>query len=247
MAAKLTIEYDGTEFRGWARQPGQRTVQEELERALEIVRREPTKLTVAGRTDAGVHAWGQIASHPGEPASARSLNALLPDDVSVLSSESAPEGFDARAEATSRTYCYRIWNRRERPALLRGRVLWHAGALDLTMLDRCAESLRGEHDFRAFTLSDEPYRSYVREIRRAEWIQRARLLEFWIEGASFTRRMVRSLVSFQIDVARGVREHERFEELLLGASREDGGATAAPCGLYLAEVGFDGPADGSPS
>src|SRR5689334_7606406 len=104
MSTRLTIEYDGTAFRGWAKQPGQRTVQGELERALEVVRREPTPLTVAGRTDAGVHAWAQVASHPGEPADARSINALLPDDVAVLASESAPEGFDARSDATSRTY-----------------------------------------------------------------------------------------------------------------------------------------------
>lgn len=247
MATKLTIEYDGTDFRGWAKQPGQRTVQEELERALEVVRRERTKLTVAGRTDAGVHAWGQIASHPGEPASARSLNALLPDDVSVLASEPAAEGFDARSAATSRTYCYRIWNRRERPALLRGRVLWHAGGLDRDLLDRCAKSIVGEHDFQAFTLSDEPYASYRRTIHRAEWVERARLLEFWIEGASFTRRMVRSLVSFQLDVARGVREYERFEQLLQGAPRQEGGATAPSCGLYLAAVGFDGRPDDVPA
>lgn len=238
MTTRLTIEYDGGGFKGWARQPGQRTVQDELEKALAVVRREPTKLTVAGRTDAGVHAWGQVASHPGPPASARSLNALIPDDVTVLASERTADDFDARASATSRTYCYRVWNRSERPALLRDRVLWYPYPLDLELLQEAASCVLGENDFEAFTLSDEPYRSYRRQIIRAEWIQRSRLTEFWIEGQSFTRRMVRSLVSYQLDIARGNREIGRFRELLGGAPREQGGATAAASGLYLAEVSF---------
>src|SRR6476620_1581898 len=98
MTTRLIIEYDGTEFRGWAKQPGVRTIQEELEKALFTVRRVETKLTVAGRTDAGVHAWAQVASHPGEPANVRSINALLPDDISVISSELAADDFDARAD-----------------------------------------------------------------------------------------------------------------------------------------------------
>lgn len=238
MTARLTIEYDGKNFRGWAKQPGQRTVEDELEKALAVILREPTKLTVAGRTDAGVHAWGQVASHPGSAASARSLNALLPDDVTVLESTEVEEDFDARQHARSRTYCYRVWNRSERPALLRDRVLWFPYALDHELLNDCAETLVGINDFEAFTLSDEPYRSYRRQIIRAEWVQRPRLTEFWIEGQSFTRRMVRSLVSYQLDVARGSRDLERFRELLGGAPREQGGATAASCGLYLASVSF---------
>ena len=239
MKSKLTIEYDGTGFRGWAKQPGQRTVQEELERALAVVRREETKLTVAGRTDAGVHAWAQIASHTGAPAPAHRLNALLPDDVTVLASEQAEDDFDARADATSRTYCYRVWNRRERPALLRNRVLHYSWEVDPDLLAAAATALLGERDFRAFTLSDEPYHSYRRTIARAEWIQRERLLEFWISGDSFTRRMVRSLVSYQLDVARGTRSLEEFTRLLGGAARSEGGATAPACGLYLANVGYD--------
>lgn len=241
MAAKLTIEYDGGHFKGWARQPGQRTVQEELERALATVRREPTKLNVAGRTDAGVHAWGQVASHPGEPAQARSLNAVLPDDVTVLASEAAGEDFDARSDARSRTYCYRIWNRRERPALLRGKVLWDSHRLDDALLDQSAELLLGVHDFEAFTLSQQPYEHYRRNILRAEWIRRERLTEFWIEGETFTRRMVRGLVGFQLDVARGARELGDLARLLEGAPRAEGGKTAPAHGLYLASVRFDEP------
>lgn len=239
MTTRLTIEYDGTLFRGWAKQPGVRTIQQELETALKIVRREETKLTVAGRTDAGVHAWAQVASHAGEPANVRSINSLLPDDIAVLSSEAAHESFDARSDATSRTYCYRVWNHRERPALMRGRVLWCAYRLDQALLDACTELLLGQHDFEAFTLSQQPYEHYRRTVRRAEWVQGERLLEFWIEGDKFTRRMVRGLVAFQIDVARGAREIGDFARLLEGAPRAEGGGTAAAHGLYLASVGFD--------
>ncbi len=238
MTAKLTIEYDGTAFKGWATQPGRRTVQEELEKALAVVRREPTRLTVAGRTDAGVHALGQVASHAGAAASARSINALLPADVSVVSSEAAADDFDARRDARSRTYLYRVWTRRSRPALQRDRVLWWGFRHDPDLLDRCAEMLAGEHDFRAFTLSDEPYHSYRRTIERARWIRREDELEFWISADSFTRRMVRSLVSFQLDVAQGRQDIERFGTLLVGAPRGEGGGTADACGLYLASVKY---------
>lgn len=238
MTARLTIEYDGTGFKGWAVQPGQRTVQGELERALAVVRREPTRLTVAGRTDAGVHARAQVASHAGDPASARSINALLPPDVSVLASEAVGEEFCARRDARSRTYCYRVWTARERPALLRGRVLWWGFPMRRALLDECAGLLAGERDFRAFTLSDEPYHSYRRRILRAEWIERGAELEFWVEADSFTRRMVRSLVSYQLDVARGRYAVDDLARLLEGASRGQGGGTAAACGLYLASVNY---------
>lgn len=238
LSTRLTIEYDGSGFRGWAKQPGYRTVQGEVERALEVVRREPTPLTVAGRTDAGVHAWAQVASHPGEPADARSLNALLPDDVAVLASENAPDGFDARSDATSRTYCYRIWNRRQRTALLRGRVWWCSHRLDRALLDASAELISGKHDFEAFTLSKQPYEHYRRTVLRAEWVERDRLLEFWIEGDAFTRRMVRSLTGFQVDVARGARSLDDLARLLEGAPRSEGGGTAPAEGLYLASIGF---------
>lgn len=246
MTAKLTIEYDGTGFRGWATQPGQRTIQEELEQALTIVRREPTTLTVAGRTDAGVHALAQVASHPGEPAVAYAVNALLPDDVSVLESARAADDFDARADPTSRTYCYRIWTRREKPALLRNRVLWYSYPLDLALLEQSAAMLLGSNDFEAFTLSDQPYRSYRRSITRAEWVIRDRLLEFWIEGDSFTRRMVRGLVSYQLELARGKRTLDDLARTLDGAPRAEGNASASACGLYLAGVSF-GAADAAVS
>lgn len=219
-----------------------RTVQAELERALAVVRREPTSLTVAGRTDAGVHALGQVASHPGEPASAHSLNALLPDDIVVLHSELAHDGFDARRDAVSRSYLYRVRSGRERTALLRGRVLMWRFPIDHEALRACAQSVIGEHDFEAFTLSKQPYVSYRRVIERSEWVERDGLLEYHVRADSFTRRMVRSLVGFQLEVARGQRSLENFIGLLKGAPRSAGGVAAPPEGLYLAEVIYPIPA-----
>ena len=118
-------------------------------------------------------------------------------------------------------------------------MLWYSYELDDELLNQCSALLLGENDFQAFTLSDQLYKSYVRTITRAEWIRRERLIEFWIQGNSFTRRMVRGLVSYQLDVARGARSLDEFARLLQGAPRADGGATAAACGLYLASVGFD--------
>src|SRR5690242_18022470 len=138
LTAKLVLEYDGRDFAGWARQPGRRSVQEELERALAVVLRRRSAavpLTVAGRTDAGVHAWAQVASYDGPPVPPHKLNALLPDDVAVLSSEAAPPGFSARHDATSRAYCYRVLARRQRSPFERGRALWWPHPLDREALD----------------------------------------------------------------------------------------------------------------
>ena len=169
--SRLLLEYDGRGFRGWARQPGQRTVQSEVERALAIVLRRPSvRLTVAGRTDTGVHALGQVASYPGPPVSVRSLNALLPDDVAVLECAAAPEGFDARRDATSRAYCYRVLARPGRPALWRGRALhWPRPELDVEALRACAAALVGTHDFTAFTPTETHHVRFSRDVFHASW------------------------------------------------------------------------------
>src|SRR3954451_5544520 len=126
VTSRLDLEYDGTHFAGWARQRGQRTVQEELERALAtILREDAVPVTVAGRTDAGVHAWGQVASYEHEALDPRNLNALLPNDIAVTASTPAPQGFNARRHATARTYCYRILRRPARSVFWRDRALWH--------------------------------------------------------------------------------------------------------------------------
>src|SRR3954465_5494926 len=146
---RLDIEYDGTAFAGWAKQPGHRTVQGELERALAVVLREPVALTVAGRTDAGVHALGQVASYAGPLPGVEGVNALLPDEITVLAAEAAPAGFDARRSARSRTYVYRMLARSAPSPFERGRALHWPYRIDRELLDACAAVLPGEHDFTA--------------------------------------------------------------------------------------------------
>jgi len=242
VVTKLTLEYDGRDFAGWARQPGRRTVQEELERALAIVlRRDAVPLTVAGRTDAGVHAWGQVASYDGPPARPASLNALLPDDVAVLSSETVAPGFSARHDATSRAYCYRVLARRERSAFERGRALWWPHPLDRDALDACAAALVGTHDFTAFTPTETEHVRFERDVRFAAWTDEdGDVLAFWIEADAFMRNMNRVLVGTMLEVAGGRRSVADFAALLDGAPRARAGKTAPPEGLYLAGVRYDG-------
>jgi tRNA pseudouridine38-40 synthase len=215
-------------------------VQEELETALAVVRREPTAVTVAGRTDAGVHALGQVASHPGHPAAATSLNALLPPDVAVLASEPAPEGFDARRDATSRAYVYRVLARRERSAFEHRRALWFPRPLDRAALHACAAALPGAHDFRAFTPTETYHTRFSRHVLFAGWREDGDLLELRIEADTFMRHMNRVLVGTMLEVATGMRTVESFVALLAGAPRSAGGATAPAHGLYLLGVGYGG-------
>jgi tRNA pseudouridine38-40 synthase len=243
MPARLLIEYDGTGFAGWAAQPGRRTVQGELERALGVVLRRPgdVPLTVAGRTDAGVHALGQVASYDGEPARVQALNALLPTDVSVLECTVAPAGFDARRDATSRAYCYRVLARPGRAALGRGTILHVTRALDRGALHACARALVGTHDFMAFTPADTQHVRFERDVYTAVWRElEGGVLEFWIEADTFMRHMIRVLVGTMLEVGSGRRTVSSFQTLLSGARRSDAGETAPPHGLHLIGIGYGG-------
>jgi len=239
---KLDIEYDGSGFKGWAAQPGLRTVQGELEAALGTVLREPVGLTVAGRTDTGVHALGQVASFVTEAELpkdlARSLNAVGPNDVAVTAAEQAADGFDARGDARSRTYRYRILTRRSPSPFEQGRALWWPHRLDRAALDACAAALPGTHDFTAFTPTQTDHVRFDRDIHAAAWEQDGDILAFRITADAFMRNMVRALVGTMLATSSGRFTPDDFTQLLRGAPRSEAGDTAPPHGLYLESVSY---------
>ncbi len=239
---RLDIEYDGASFKGWAAQPGQRTVQGELEAALATVLREPVKLAVAGRTDTGVHALGQVASFvtSAEVGAdlARRLNGVGPDDIGVTAATEVEDDFDARHNAKSRSYRYRLLARSAPSPFEQGRALWWPHRYDLEALEACASALQGNHDFTAFTPTQTDHIRFDRDIHHAGWKQEGDILTFRITADAFMRNMVRILVGTMLEVGGGRRTPTSFTKLLAGAPRSAAGDTAPPHGLYLEKVSY---------
>ncbi len=208
----------------------------EVVNALQIVLRQPVSIAVAGRTDRGVHALGQVISYDGPLPRLRSVNAVLPREIVVLSAEEAPDGFSARYDATSRTYRYRVLARRTPSAFERGRSLWWPHRFDEDALHACAAALPGTHDFTAFTPTQTYHQRFERTVHRAGWTREGDVLTFEIEAKSFMRNMNRILVGTMLEAAQGRRDD--FARLLEGAPRSDAGDTAAPHGLYLTSVSY---------
>ena len=239
---RLDLEYDGAAFAGWAAQPGLRTVEGTLREALATLLREPAEVAVAGRTDAGVHASGQVASVATGSQLApdrvlRGLNGLLPVDLAARAVSEAPVGFDARRDAVARRYEYRVLPGPPSP-LRAGRVLHHPAPLDREALAAAAAALVGRHDFRAFTPTRTEHVFFDRTLSLCEWVERGDELVLVIEADAFLRHMVRVAVGTMLLAGRGAWPVRRIAALLAGAPRGAAGPTAPAHALTLVGVRY---------
>ncbi len=240
------LEYDGADFAGWAAQPGRRTIEGVLSGALSTVLRQPVKMAVAGRTDAGVHASGQAVSFEAatdlRPASiSYKTTAVLPKDVALRRCVAVPNDFDARRDARSRTYAYRLVNDEIRSPLMRHRAAFAPQRLDFDLLSAAGELVEGTHDFEAFTPSKGYHVRFERSVTHSRWTTNDDLLTYRITAASFLYGMVRTLVGTMLEVASGKRDLTEFGRLLSGGRRSEAGPAVASRGLTLVGVGYDNP------
>jgi tRNA pseudouridine38-40 synthase len=238
---KLTLEYDGTNYRGWQLQHNAVTLQGTIEAVLTRLFNEPVRLRVAGRTDAGVHALGQVAccktTKPITPDRLqRSLNGLLPADIVATKVEEVAETFNPRRDALSRIYHYRIWNH-PWPSAIWARYSWHVPfPLTLGIMEEAAALVIGDHDFSSFQGADSVEHNPQRTVFRSTLYQQDGFLVYEIEARSFLRHMVRNIVGTLVDVGRGALSLEDFAQIFAARDRTRAGLNAPPQGLFLVEV-----------
>ena len=243
MVLRLTLEYDGSNYSGWQLQPRHDSIQGRIEASLERIFSTPIRVYGSGRTDAGVHARGQVAAisipRPFEPAELRrALNAMLPADIVVLDVAPAPDDFDPRREARSRVYEYRVLNRAIASAF-EYRYSWHVrDTLDLAAMNAAAQIFVGEHDFAAFRSLGTETTTTVRRVISSEWTRERDIVGYRVEGTSFLRHMVRAMVAAMIEVGRGKLTPVKVGRILAGRDRQAAPANAPPGGLYLVEVRY---------
>ena len=238
------VEYEGTGFAGWAAQPERRTVEGVLSEALSTVLRQPVKMSAAGRTDAGVHASGQVVSFRAQTELRPALisyktTAVLPKDVALRRCVAVREDFDARRDARSRTYEYRLVNDEIRSPLQRHHAGYAPQRLDLELLQEAARLVEGTHDFRAFTPQKSYHVRFERIVTRSRWSRHDDLLRYRISADSFLYGMVRTLVGTMLEVAGGKRDLTEFDRLLSGGKRSEAGPAVTSRGLTLVGVGYD--------
>lgn len=240
---KVVLEYDGTHYHGWQVQPGLHTIQAELEAAIAKVSQHSVSVTGAGRTDAGVHALGQVANFSTAASLTdndwlRALNGLLPDDIAILSVQLMPEGFHSRFAAKSKLYRYRILNRPVRTAMDRDRVWHYSHPLNLRAMHEAAEVLLGSHDFSSFQGSPTDTENPSCRVTRLELTRGGSELTVEIEADRFLKQMVRNIVGTLVEVGRGKIQAGDMKHILAARDRTKAGPTAPPQGLYLVRVDY---------
>lgn len=243
MHYKLLLEYDGTNYHGWQIQPTGATVQGTLEAALSRILNRPIRVRVAGRTDAGVHALGQVATFQATPPLdlvrfQHSLNSVLPSDIAIHAISEVPDTFHPRYDARSRTYQYRVWNRPS-PSAIQARYSWHIPyPLDQGAMHAAAALLTGPHNFASFQGADSVERTPWRTVMHSVVCRERDFLVYTVEARSFLRHMVRNIVGTLVDVGRGALSTDEFAAVFAAHDRSRAGLNAPPQGLFLVAVRY---------